>query len=105
MTGEDGKATYMRWKLEDDERPPPPPDDPGEEHPSLKWLREQWEQGNTKKIEAMVAMWTTYETAGKVAKAIKTFSVWLGKIIMWASGVYASYLVLSGDLLKWWQSR
>lgn len=84
MTGHGGNVTHR-----------PPPDYPGEEdHPSLVWLKEQWESGNTKKIEDMVELWTFFEMLGKIGRGLRRMAILLGKVLVWLSGLAAAWWIL-----------
>lgn len=75
----------------------PPPRDPmdGEDHhPSLSWLREQWELGNTKKLEDMVALWRTFELLGRIGRGARRLIIIMGKILVWFSGLVGAYWVI-----------
>lgn len=90
MTGHGGNVTHR-----------PPPDYPGEEdHPSLVWLKEQWEAGNTKKLEDMVAVWNFLESLGAVGRWVRRMMILLGKILVWFSGLVAAYWVIVEGLSK-----
>jgi hypothetical protein len=105
MTG-DGKAHLMSWKLEeDDTSPPPPPDDPGEEHPSLRWLREQWAKGNTKELESVVEFWRYCRSLGRAGNVLMYLFKKTGQVIMWASGVFVAWFAMSGNFGEWWNRK
>lgn len=74
---------------------PPPKDYPEDEsHPSLAWLREQWELGNTKKLEEMVELWRTFELLGKIGMGIRKVVLVLGKILVWFAGIVGAWWVV-----------
>lgn len=72
----------------------PPPDYEGDDHPSLEWLREQWELGNTKKLEDMVELWKSFELLGRIGRGIRRAIIILGKILVWFSGLVAAYWII-----------
>jgi hypothetical protein len=74
------------------------PDD--ENHPSLKWLREQWEQGNTKKLEEMVDLWETFELMGRIGRGARRAVIILGKILVWFAGLVAAWWVVVEGIVK-----
>jgi len=101
-----GDAHYMSWKLEKDgDQPPPPPDDPGEEHPSLRWLREQWEKGNTKEIESAVEFVRYCKSLGRAGNVLMYLFKKSGQVILWASSVFAAWFVVSGNFVEWWNRK
>lgn len=103
-----GDAHIMSWRLEKDgdkPPPPPPPDDPGEEHPSLQWLREKWDAGDTKKLERAVEFIRYCESLGKAGDVLLYVFKKTGQVITWASGVFAAWFVLSGNFWEWWNRK
>jgi hypothetical protein len=64
-----------------------------EDHPSLIWLKEQWDQGNVKKLEEMVELWETFELMGRVGRAGRKFIIMLGKVLVWFAGLVGAYWV------------
>lgn len=101
-----GDAHIMSWKLEKDgDQPPPPPDDPGEEHPSLKWLREKWETGDTQKLEKVVDFVRYCESLGKAGDILLYLFKKTGQVIMWAGGVFGAWFFLSGSFGEWWNKK
>lgn len=79
----------------------PPRDHPEDEgHPSLTWLREQWDQGNTKKLEEMVELWETFELLGRIGRAMRKAVIILGKILVWFAGIVGAYWVVAEGITK-----
>ena len=100
MMTRDREAHYMSWKLEED-GPKPPPDYPDEEkHPSLQWLREQWEAGNTQKLEEMVELWEVFERLGKFGQFLKKSAIILGRILVWFAGIVGAWWVIVEGLAR-----
>lgn len=80
-----------------------PPRDYGtedENHPSLKWLREQWEAGNTKKLEEMVDLWETFELMGRIGRVARKTVIILGKVLVWFAGLVAAWWVVVEGIVK-----
>lgn len=74
----------------------PPTDFPDDrDHPSLVWLKEQWELGNTKKLEEMVALWNVFELFGKVGRWLRRAAILLGKVLVWFSGLVAAWWIIA----------
>lgn len=80
--------------------PGPPRDSPTGDHPSLVWLKEQWEAGNIAKIEDMVALWNTFETLGKIGRFIRRAIIILGKVLVWFAGLVAAWWVIVEGIAK-----
>jgi hypothetical protein len=78
----------------------PPQDYAPEDHPSLAWLREQWEQGNTKKLEEMVNLWETFELMGRIGRTARKAIIILGKILVWFAGLVAAWWVVVEGIVK-----
>lgn len=73
-----------------------PPDD----HPSLTWLREQWEAGNTHKLEQMVELWEAFELMGLIGRTARKAVIILGKILVWFAGLVAAWWVVVEGIVK-----
>jgi len=71
-----------------------------DDHPSLAWLREQWEQGNTKKLEEMVNLWETFELMGRIGRGTRKAIIILGKILVWFAGLVAAWWVVVEGIVK-----
>lgn len=79
----------------------PPRDYPDDEgHPSLAWLREQWEAGNTKKLEEMVNLWEAFELMGRIGRVMRKGVIILGKVLVWFAGLVAAWWVIVEGILK-----
>lgn len=79
----------------------PPKDYPEEAgHPSLAWLREQWEQGNTLKIEEMVELWETFELMGRIGRGLRRCVLIIGRILVWFAGLVGAYWVIAEGVTK-----
>ncbi|MEY5061108.1 MAG: hypothetical protein RIS45_1029 [Planctomycetota bacterium] len=91
----------VRYKLDEDPPRPPPPDfDDEQDHPSLVWLREQWETGNTKKIEEMVELWNTFELLGRIGGWFRKTVIMCGHVLMWFSGLVVAYWAIMEGFSK-----
>jgi hypothetical protein len=75
------------------------------DHPSLTWLKEQFEQGNTKKLEEMVELWETFELLGRVGRWIRKTLIVLGKILVWFAGLVGAYWVIAEGITKVQQGK
>lgn len=72
-----------------------------EDHPSLVWLKEQWEQGNTKKIEDIVALWEFFEMLGKIGRVLRRGAIILGKVLVWFSGLVAAWWIIAEQISRY----
>lgn len=79
-----------------------PPKDyaPDDNHPSLTWLREQWEAGNTQKLEQMVELWETFELMGRIGRVARKVVIILGKVLVWFAGLVAAWWVIVEGIVK-----
>jgi hypothetical protein len=71
-----------------------------ENHPSLTWLKEQWEAGNTKKLEEMVDLWETFELMGRIGRVARKAVIILGKVLVWFAGLVAAWWVVVEGIVK-----
>lgn len=79
----------------------PPRDYPvDDDHPSLTWLKQQWEQGNTKKLEEMVDLWETFELLGRIGRVMRKVVIILGKVLVWFAGLVAAWWVIVEGIVK-----
>lgn len=79
-----------------------PPRDyaPEDGHPSLVWLKEQWDAGNTQKLEEMVELWESFELMGRIGRGIRKVIIILGKVLVWFAGLVGAYWVIAEGLTK-----